>query len=233
MNKRIKAVIFDMDGVITDTEKLLVKYWCKAANEFGYKMEPKHAIEIRSLAGKYCEPLLKTYFGESFDYKKVRARRIELMNADIAAHGLEKKTGIDELLDYLGKNGYKRAVATATDITRATNYLTMLGVYDKFDRIICASMVENGKPKPDIYIYAASELGYNTNECIAVEDSPNGVTSASDAGCMTIMVPDLTQPDEELKKRIYCKCDKLTDIINVVEKIRLGEADENFTSQQA
>lgn len=215
----IKAVIFDMDGVITDTESLLVKYWCQAANEMGFPMEPKHAIEIRSLAGKYTEPLLKGYFGDSFDYKAVRARRMELMNADIAQNGLKKKKGLDALLDYLGQHGYKRAVATATDYERASSYLKMLEVFDRFDRIICAAMVENGKPKPDIYRFAAAQLGLDPSECIAIEDSPNGVISASDAGCHTIMVPDLTQPDEELMSRLFRKCDDLEQVIKVMESL--------------
>ena len=208
-----------MDGVITDTEKLLVKYWCQSANEMGFPMEPRHAIEIRSLAGKYTEPLLKSYFGDSFDYKAVRARRMELMNADIEQNGLEKKKGLDLLLDFLGNNGYKRAVATATDYERASRYLKKINVFDKFDKIICAAMVENGKPKPDIYRFAAEQLGFAPAQCIAIEDSPNGVISASDAGCNTIMVPDLTQPDEELKKRLFRKCDDLEQVIGVIREL--------------
>ncbi len=207
-----------MDGVITDTEKLLVKYWCQAANEMGFPMEPKHALEIRSLAGKYTEPLLKSYFGEGFDYKTVRARRIRLMNEDIEKNGLQKKKGLDTLLDYLAENSIPRAVATATDYERATMYLNKIQVLDKFDNIICASMVEIGKPKPDIYIYAAKCLGLNPKECAAIEDSPNGVISASDAGCMTIMVPDLTQPDAELAKRLYAKCEDLSQVVEVVRR---------------
>lgn len=213
----IKAVIFDMDGVILDTEKLLVKYWCQAAHEFGYPMERWHALHIRSLAGKFCEPQLKEWFGPDCDYKTVRARRMELMKADIEKNGLEKKKGIDELLDFLGKNGIKRAIATATDIERATSYLTKVGLFDKFDRIICASMVESGKPKPDIYIYAAKQLGIDPEDCIAIEDSPNGVTSAYNAGCKTVMVPDLTQPDEEIAKMLYAKCDSLLDVIELLK----------------
>ena len=215
---KIKAVIFDMDGVITDTEKLLVKYWCRAANELGFPFEPRHAIEIRSLAGKYTEPLLKGYFGENFDYAAVRARRIELMNEDIEKNGLEKKKGLDNLLDFLGQNGFKRAVATATDVVRASAYLKKLNVYDKFDRIICASMVENGKPKPDIYLYAAQQLGFSPDECIALEDSPNGVTSAFTAGCKTIMVPDLTEPDDELLKKLFRKCRDLDEVKTFMEQ---------------
>ena len=141
------------------------------------------------------------------------------MNADIAQNGLKKKKGLDALLDYLGQHGYKRAVATATDYERASSYLKMLEVFDRFDRVICAAMVENGKPKPDIYRFAAAQLGLDPSECIAIEDSPNGVISASDAGCHTIMVPDLTQPDEELMSRLFRKCDDLEQVIKVMESL--------------
>ena len=128
-------------------------------------------------------------------------------------YGLDVKAGARELLDWLGEKGYKRAVATATDIERAGKLLKTAGLYDCFDNIISASMVEWGKPKPDVYIYAAEQLGLSTSECIAVEDSPNGIISASDAGCKTIMVPDLTEPEEELKPRLFACCKSLTDII--------------------
>ncbi len=213
-----KAVIFDLDGTVLDTEKLLVKYWCMAANEFGFPMEREHALQLRSLARKYAEPLLKEWFGESCDYMTLRNRRMELMTAHINKYGLETKGGIKELLVYLGENGYKRAVATATDLNRAGGYLKDVGLYDYFDCIISAHQVQNGKPKPDVYLYAVSQLGLQPDECIAVEDSPNGVISASDAGCRTIMVPDLTEPDNELKKRIYAVCHSAADIIEILKR---------------
>lgn len=213
-----KAVIFDLDGTVLDTEKLLVKYWCMAANEFGFPMEREHALQLRSLARKYAEPLLKEWFGEICDYMTLRNRRMELMTAHINKYGLETKGGIKELLVYLGENGYKRAVATATDLNRAGGYLKDVGLYDYFDCIISAHQVQNGKPKPDVYLYAVSQLGLQPDECIAVEDSPNGVISASDAGCRTIMVPDLTEPDNELKKRIYAVCHSAADIIEILKR---------------
>lgn len=215
----IKAVIFDMDGVITDTEKLLVKYWVQAAEEYGFPMKPHHALAIRSLAGKFCEPQLKEWFGEECDYKTVRTRRMELMQAHLAEHGLEKKKGIDELLDYLSQSGIAAAVATATDIQRATAYLTEIGIFDRFDKVISASMVENGKPCPDIYRYAAAQLGLDPSECIALEDSPNGIKSASSAGCKAVMIPDLTQPDEEILPLLYAKCDSALDVIELIKNI--------------
>ncbi len=213
----VKAVIFDMDGVLIDTEKWLTKYWCQAAGEAGFSMEMKYALAIRSLAGKYAEQYLQGIFGDDFSYWEIRERRKELMREHLKKHGVEKKQGADELLDYLRAHKIKTAVATATDFPRTRSYLTEIGIYDKFDEIICASMVENGKPKPDIYLYACKRLGLTPGECVAVEDSPNGVRSASSAGLRTIMVPDLTEPDEEIKELIAAKAHSLYDVILMME----------------
>ena len=216
----IKAVIFDMDGVIFDTERLLVKYWCQAANEMGFPMTREHALNLRSLAARYAEPYLKEQFGESFNYRKVRARRKELMDDHIDLFGVDIKPGLKELIGYLKENGYKLAVATATDYDRAVSYLQKAGVYECLDALCCGPSVERGKPEPDIYLYAAGKLGVEPEECLAVEDSPNGVKAAYAANMYTVMIPDLTQPDEELKKLIYRKCDDLLEIIGVLETFR-------------
>lgn len=212
----IKAVIFDMDGVILNTEPLLAKYWCMAAREFGFPMEYEHALTLRSMCEKYASPFLKKTFGESFDYKAVRARRKELMNKDIEENGLELKPGIKELLDYIDTTELKAAVATATDMERAERYLKSVGLYERFDKICCGPMVKNGKPDPDLYLFAAEQIGIKPCECIAVEDSPNGIKSAYGAGMNTIMVPDLSQPDRELEKMLFGKCDSLKEIIEIL-----------------
>ncbi len=202
----IKAVLFDLDGTVLDTEKLLVRYWCQAANEAGFPMRREHALELRSLSFVYAEPLLKQWFGENCSYRKLRERRMELMAAHIEQYGLEVKEGIPALLTGLGNEGIRRAIVTATPIERAAEYLKKAGLYGEFDDLISAHMVQNGKPKPDVYLYAAERLGLSPAECIAVEDSPNGVRSASAAGCKTVMIPDLTEPDEELLDLLYAVC---------------------------
>lgn len=213
----VKAVVLDMDGVVTDTEKLLVRYWRKAAGDLGYTMTREQALELRSLAARYAEPYLKDRFGEDFSYRKVRARRKELMDDHIDIYGVDIKPGVKELISYLKENGYMIAVATATDYDRAVSYLEKAGVYKCLDALCCGPSVEHGKPEPDIYLYAAQKLGLEPKECLAVEDSPNGVKSAYRANMHTVMIPDLTQPDPELKKLIYRKCDDLLEVIGVLE----------------
>lgn len=219
----IKAVIFDMDGVLIDTEKYLVKYWVQAGQEFGFDMQREHGLLIRSLAGKYAEPLLKELFGPEFDYYKVRQRRKELMEAQINKTGIEKKPFVDKTLTALRDMGIKVAVATATDEERAGRYLRQIGIYDMFDKVICVNMVENGKPQPDIYLYACEQIGETPETCVAVEDSPNGVLSAVRAGLRTIMVPDLTQPDSDTKKIIYASADHLGQIPDMIAEINAAE----------
>lgn len=215
----IKAVIFDMDGLLLDTEKLLVRFWVQAANEAGFPMKREHALAIRSLHRKFAVPFLRGLFGAEFDYVRIRSRRMELMNAYLAENPLELKRGAKELLGFLNESGIPAAIATATDLERTKDYLTRVGIFGCFDRIVCATMVEEGKPKPDIYLYAAKELGFAPGECMALEDSPNGVRSAAAAGCVTVMVPDLTPPDEELSRLIYAKAASLAEVIGLVEKV--------------
>lgn len=214
----IKAVIFDMDGLLLDTEKLLIRFWVQAANEAGFPMTRENALSIRSLHRSFAIPYLKELFGNGFDYVKIRSRRMELMSDYLSKNPLELKPGAVELLTFLNERGLRTAIATATDMERTRDYLRRTGILEKFDTLVSAAMVERGKPMPDIYIYAAKQLGLEPHECVALEDSPNGVRSAAGAGCITIMVPDLTQPDKELSDMIFAKADSLRDVIGIIKK---------------
>ncbi|MCH5207592.1 MAG: HAD family phosphatase [Oscillospiraceae bacterium] len=215
----IKAVVFDLDGLLLDTEKLLIKFWVRSANEAGFPMTRENALVLRSMHKSFAVPYLKELFGEDFDYIKIRSRRMELMKSYLADNPLELKRGAVELLEFLKKEKIPAAVCTATDYDRAAEYLKTTGIFGYFDRIISATMVEKGKPMPDVYLYAAKELGLKPQECIALEDSPNGVKSAASAGFITVMVPDLTDPDEELNKIIFKKADSLIDVIDIIGSI--------------
>lgn len=193
----IKGAVFDMDGLMIDTEKLYLRYWKEAAAEFGYSMQDEHVFAIRSLARKYSIPKLKSIFGEEFPTEDVRKRRTELINAHIEKYGIDVKKGLFELLSFLRSNGVLLAVATSTPHERAFYCLEKIGALEYFDAVICGDMIESGKPEPDIYLTAAGELGLPPEQCAAFEDSPNGIKAAFAAGCHAIMIPDMTPPDEE------------------------------------
>lgn len=210
----IKGAIFDMDGLMLDTEKLFMRFWKQAAADYGYEMTTEHILDSRSLASKYSRPKFKAVFGEEFPFDEIRARRLDIMEKYIDENGFEVKKGLFELIDYLKNNGYKIAVATATDRHRTNKYLGMIGALERFDAVICGDMVENGKPDPDIYLRAAAELNLLPEECAAFEDSPNGLRSAYAAGCKTIMIPDLSQPDGDIMpflSAVYESLDKAID----------------------
>ena len=214
----IRGVLFDMDGVILDTEILYTRFWREACGYYGFAMSMEQALGMRSLGSKDSSAKLKGYFGETADYQLIRDKRIELMDAFIKEEGVSLKPGVRELLTFLKERGIKTAIATSSPVERAREHLGMNGVWELFDEICSGYFVEHPKPAPDLYEYAAKSLGLCPENCLAVEDSPTGILSAYRAGCLPVMVPDLDQPDEETEKLLFAKADSLLDLINLIEK---------------
>ncbi len=201
---KYKAVVFDMDGTLLDTEKLNVRFWMEAGRTFGYNVTEEDVLFIRSLDGRFVRKYLCERF-PGFDFDRVREERRRLMDIYVNANGVELKPGVREILEYLRSNGVKTAVATASRQDHVTKYLSMTGIDGLFNEIVCTSSVKNGKPAPDVYLYACEKIGELPQDCAAVEDAPNGVRSAYDAGCDVIFIPDLTGPDQEMcsKATVY------------------------------
>lgn len=216
---KIKGVIFDMDGVILDSEKLYVRFWCEAGRFYGFPMEEKHALSIRSMARPLASEKLRGIFGSSFDYDAVRSKRVELMDKYVEENGIELKDGAEDLLVHLRENGYRIALATATPPDRAEKYLKAHDLYKYFDVTVSASMVSLGKPAPDIYLRAAEMLGLSAQSCLALEDSPNGIRSASSAGCVTVMVPDLDKPDDDILPLLHSVANGLCDVKRILREL--------------
>lgn len=220
----IKTVIFDLDGTLIDTEKYFKVFWRKAAEAFGFDMSEEQALQLRSLGRPFAPALLREWFGENFDYGVVRDKRRQLMKEYFNTKSIELKPGAEKALVWLKQNGYRVALATATPVDRATEHLKETGIYEYFDMIVSAAQVEKGKPAPDVYLFACKQLGEQPEDCIAVEDSPNGVNSAYEAGLQVVMVPDQTEPDEALQGKLYACIPSLEELGEVLRESH--QADE-------
>ncbi len=216
----IQGIIFDMDGVLLDTEKIYLQCWQQSAAEFGFQMTRDVALAVRSCCQKYAEPFLKSIFGDTFSYLQVRDRRRQLVAAHIAQHGITQKPGLVSLLTYCHNHNICTAVATATSKQLALERLKLAGIQQMFSEIIGGDEVHYGKPDPDIYCFAAKTMGIPPECCIAVEDSPNGIFSAFAAGCKPVMVPDLTPPEMAIRPILLGVAETLSDVIPYIESMR-------------
>lgn len=215
----IKAVVFDMDGVIFDSEKLYRKHWMITGKEYSIPEETMSELcnLIAGATKENNEKLMKSRFGQDFDYMEFRGRTMERMDQDILEHGLELKAGVKELFAYLKDKGYQIGLATSTARERAEKNLKNAGILDVFDEIVYGGTVPRGKPYPDIYLRACELLGVKPEEAMGIEDSLNGVKASATAGLYTVMVIDLIQPTKEAKEQADQIFDSLFDVISLME----------------
>lgn len=213
----IKAIVFDMDGLMFDTERLTVQAWDYAGEKIGigkmghmvYKtlgmnIESSRKIFIQEYGNKIVEEDLTDYAREFF-------------NNYFNEYGMPLKTGLIELLSYLKDNDYKIAVTTSSNKKTALNHFKRANLSEYFDVIVCGDMIKNSKPAPDIYLKASELLGFMPSECLALEDSPNGIRSAFSAGLKPVMIPDLIEPTKEIIKLLYSKLANLNEVINILD----------------
>lgn len=187
-----RAVVFDMDGLMLDTERLDRWAWQTVASRHGLHFpDALHATLIGRRSAE-TEAELKSHFGAAIDYASVRGEVSALWREHVAGSGVPLKPGLIELLDTLDALGIPKAVATST--VRTSALLSLGALRARLDAAVYGDEVARGKPAPDIYVRAAEVLGVAPGACIALEDSLPGVASAHAAGMTVVMVPDLVAP---------------------------------------
>lgn len=192
------AVIFDMDGLMIDSERVSLACWSQAAGEFGLGLDEAVFLRMVGLGDRDTHALLRAQGIEDSVIEAVAAR-CHVLYEERTQTGLPLRPGIVELLALLEAHEIPRAVATTTRQPRANRKLTAAGLLPYFDAVITSGDVARPKPAPDIYLLAAQRLGKAPERCLALEDSPAGTRAALAAGMTVIQVPDLVHPDEELR----------------------------------
>lgn len=216
--RRIEAVIFDMDGLMFDTERLSARCWKTAGEEAGLAIGEEFLKGIRGSSAAAASERFYQFFGEGTDFWELRKRRIQLMDQEIREKGVPLKRGLKRILSYLKENGYKIALGTSTESGKALAYLEEAGVKPYFDAFSCGEMSGKGKPDPDIFLLAAQKLGLEPSQCVVLEDSFNGIRAAKAGGFIPVMIPDITQPDAQIEAMLAGKYESLEDAVEFFEE---------------
>lgn len=214
---KIELVIFDMDGLMFDTERIYYKAWQESATAHGYHMSWETYVQIVARNSRYIEKVLKEILGEELPYDAICKDKRAIADQIIAKEGITKKEGLIELLDYLDKRGIKKAVATSSMREKALRYLELGEIKERFDWIICGSDVEESKPNPEIFLKVANHFGIAPEVCIVLEDSRLGIQAAKAAGMTGIFIPDLVQADEEILENTSKVVQSLSEVITLLE----------------
>lgn len=214
----IKAIIFDMDGTMIDTERIKEKAWVYAGNCLGIKIDDEILSQIRGTDKKYIKEFFCEQFQYSFDFNELYQLREKFIEKHIEKNGIVMKNGLIQTLEFLKNNHYKLAVASSSSMQKIQKYLTKINILNFFDVILGADDIKAGKPNPEIYQKAVEKLNVSKEECIGVEDSINGILALYRAGIKAIMIPDLEEPSKEIEMILYAKLNSLTDIITLLEK---------------
>ncbi len=193
------AVIFDMDGLLLDTERIALRAFRAACAEVG--VEADEAVYFRCIGTNAAATtrILRDGYGPGFPLDRIQTLWDEKYAADALARPVPLKAGAGELLNRLAAHGTAMAVATSTAYTLAATKLTNAGIFGHFDFVVAGDQVSQGKPDPEIYATAAQRLGLDAGRCLALEDSDNGVRSALGAGLQVIQIPDLVPPAQEVR----------------------------------
>jgi HAD superfamily hydrolase (TIGR01509 family) len=215
MNRQIRAVILDMDGLMLDTESVERDAFRRAAAEFGYGVPDDIYLQVVGRTGKDAQQIFHSFFGDNFPFDGIRTRWREYVEHHVSTCGVPFKKGLLELLTVVESRALPKAVATSTRRARALRLLEKSNLLSRFHTVVTADDVTRGKPDPEIFLTAAKRLNVAPEECVVFEDSAAGIRAAHAARMMPILVPDLVMPGSDVCGLAHRICESLLEAHDV------------------
>lgn len=209
-----QAVVFDMDGVIFDTERLVIEFWKEVAKKHNIPNIEHTCIQCLGTNRVRTREIFLENYGADFPFDPYHAEVTELFNTHYKGVPLPTKPGVRELLSYLQEQDIKVGLASSTAQHLVRDEIGTAGLLPYFQTLVCGDMVEHSKPAPDIFLKACEILNADPTKSIAIEDSFNGIRSAHCAGMTPIMVPDQVQPTDEIRALAFHVMPSLLDVLN-------------------
>lgn len=216
---KIDLVIFDMDGLMFDTEKLSKDIWTRVAEKYGYTFRKGFYDRAIGANSRTTEQMFYNDFGLDFPYDKLKKEKSFLMDEHLQKNRLVIKEGLMECIKYLKENKIKTAVASSSGRVVIDNYMTLANLQEKFDYINSGDVVTNGKPHPEIFLNCIEYIGVKCENALVLEDSRNGILAALAAKIKVIFIPDLAAVEEELQAKVYQKVKSLKEVPSIIDKL--------------
>ncbi len=212
-----KSIVFDMDGIIFDSEQLVLRTWKHYAPEYGLNNIEESFLKCVGTTRESTKKTMEKIYGTDFNYIEFRDKASELFHKTAEEEGLPLKKGVEELLNYLKEEEYVIGLASSTRIEIVTKELKEAGLYEYFNTIMGGDLLQRSKPYPDIYLMTCEKMNVDPKDTYAVEDSYNGIRSAYSAAMKPIMVPDLLPSTDEMREKAIII---LHDLIQVKDYLK-------------
>lgn len=216
---KVKAVIFDMDGLMVDTEPVGNMICVQAHQKFGYEITQEMLFDLIGRNAHSAKEYYLQVFGKDYPYQQIREESKRLHEEYYQKHEIAVKPGLYELLDYLKKSGIKMAVASSTVTSRVISNLERIHVLPYFDHVIGGDQIVHGKPAPDIFLKALELLQVEHDQALVLEDSKNGILASYHAHIPVICIPDIVKHTKETIEKTYKVLNRLDQVIDEVEKL--------------
>jgi HAD superfamily hydrolase (TIGR01509 family) len=217
-HKKYSAVIFDLDGLILDTERPSFAAWGRALSDLGYSLSKDVYLQILGHTIPDAEQIFRNHFGQDLPFHEILDKKQMYLDTYMATNGISIKPGLLEVLDLLEKLSKRTALASSTNIELVQQRLMHAGLQNRFKTIVTGNDVQNSKPAPDIFLLAARRIGVNPSLCIVLEDSAAGIQAAHSAGMIPIMVPDMAKPSEKAVSLAWKICSSLNEVLPYLEE---------------